>query len=134
MFSARHINLQSSEGFTLIELMIVMTILGVLAVVAVPNFMAYRDEAHIAATLSSGIREALAAAAVDNPENSYPTDDAISKPSDLNQYGANLQDHSFQTFTYQQLAAGGSYQVDIVTLGGKGTCVKPEGISKARCE
>ena len=121
-------------GFSLIELMIVVAVLGLLIGIVVPNFMTYRDEAHLAAALSGGIRSALATAAADNPENSYPSDAAITKPSDLNQYGANLQDKAFQSFIYKQLEEGGSYQVDIVTFGGKRACIKPEGISKAACQ
>ncbi|WP_291345977.1 prepilin-type N-terminal cleavage/methylation domain-containing protein [Desulfobacula sp.] len=43
---------RSQKGFTLIELMIVIAIIGILAAIAIPNFIAYRDKAYCSAAES----------------------------------------------------------------------------------
>ena len=42
----------NSQGFTLIELMIVIAIIGILAAIAIPNFIAYRNKAFCSAAES----------------------------------------------------------------------------------
>ena len=56
--------LKSKKGFTLIELVIVIVILGLLAALAIPKYIALQQQARIAAVngMSGGLRGAVALA------------------------------------------------------------------------
>ena len=124
--------LEKSNGFTLIEIMVVVVILGILGALIIPNVMGRTDEARITAAKSDlrGIANALELYRLDN--YTYPSTDQglaslVSKPGGYPEpknwnpdgYLKKLPTDPWQN-DYGYISPGSNGDFDLYSLGADG--------------
>ncbi|KTD21932.1 pilin [Legionella londiniensis] len=94
------------KGFTLIELMIVVAIIGILAAVAIPAYQDYTIRARVTEGLNLAAAAKLAVAEVRQSQGTFPTDNAsagypgITATANANVQSINVGANGVITVTY----------------------------------
>ncbi len=129
LFLKPYLHLKPNQGFTLIEIMVVVIILGILATLVVPKVMSRPDEARQVAARQdiSSIVQALNLYRLDN--NRYPTAaqglGALLKKPTLEPIPPNYKPEGYLNkmpvdpwgFNYQYLNPGLATEIEVISFG-----------------
>ena len=106
----------NSKGFTLIELMIVIAIIGVLAAIAIPNFIAYRNKSYC----NSAESDANNVAAAISDYFAIPENTTLILAAGVSQYmGFTLTDKGGQNLVTVAGTAEGTITISVTEAAGR---------------
>jgi type II secretory pathway pseudopilin PulG len=108
--------------------MIVVAIIGILAAIAIPNFLSFKDKATRGTVIANleTIRSALSQYAADADDNKYPPEDTLSSWDDWRtvlSYANLPEDMSRAKFTSISYKStdGSDYTVEVIASDSRGT-------------
>jgi prepilin-type N-terminal cleavage/methylation domain-containing protein len=119
----KKINTSRAKGFTLVEIMIVVAIIGLLAAIAIPNFVRSRSTSQANACINN-LRQIDAAAQQFAMDAKLATGAAINFPNDLTPY-IKLNDNG----SVPPCPAGGTYSDN--TVGATPSCSLSDTVTPA---
>jgi prepilin-type N-terminal cleavage/methylation domain-containing protein len=105
-----------NKGFTLVEIMIVVAIIGLLAAIAIPNFVKARATSQANACINN-LRKIEDAANIFALEKGKKTGDPITYPSDLTPY---IKLNS--TGSIPGCPTGGTYSINVIGAKPQAVC------------
>jgi len=113
----------NKKGFTLIELMIVVAIIGILAAIAVPQFMQYRSRSYMTAarTDARNAHTVVHAWLTNNPGGNPPAEAIIGPAAGVNYPVVRASDGSTISIagggsvTVTHARVNGNYSIDVTT-------------------
>lgn len=120
VYSGRTMHISSQRGFTIVELLIVIVVIGILAAITIVAFNGIQNRAHDTSVQSdlATLQKKLEIAKLESTSGTYPAHGSV-----MSATGMQLTKGSYATnvnnVAYCRPASGLSYGLAVVTKGGK---------------